>query len=433
MPDITLEDVNTSAQNAQKAFEAMKTDILPLGKKFEDLEGTTKDTFKKMEKSISDGMQATQNAEAKAQAALEGQKALEQGMEKITTALNRHSPGATKDDAKAFSVKRNKLFNDFVRLTRGNGKLYFDEYLVEKSANDPELKAMSVDSDPNGGFLTMPEWGGFIQTKVFESSPMRQLANVTTVGSDTLEIVVDYDESDANWVSERQTRSNTTTPTIGKINIYANELEAMAPLTQKFLDDAVIDAEAWILNKIADKFARKEATAFITGSGSGQPKGIMSYTSGTTLSSGQVEQVVTGNASAVTLDGFVNTQNALKEPYQANATWLYQRATNALVMLIKDGESRPIFNMNYDKNVGLEPSLLGRPVRFAADVAAVTASALAAAYGDFKQAYQIIDRNSLRLLRDPYSSKPNVLFYATRRVGGETVNFEAYKVMKIST
>jgi HK97 family phage major capsid protein len=334
---------------------------------------------------------------------------------------------------KALQRKSNKLFNEFARLDTGNTSMYFDEHLKKAMREDPELKAMSVDSDPNGGFMTLPEFGGVIATKVFETSPLRSLANVTQIGSDTLEVVVDYDEADASWTSERGSRSATNTPTLGKIDIYAHEMYANPQVTQKMLDDAVIDVEAWIQGKVADKFARKEATAFVTGSGVGQPKGIMSYTAGTTISSGQVEQVVTGDATNVTYDGFINTQNALKEPYQNNAHWLYQRATNAKVMLIKDGESRPIFNMNYDRNAGMEMLVLGKPVRFAADVAAVGSAALCAAYGDFRQAYQIVDRVGLRILRDPYTNKPYIGFYTTRRVGGGLVNFEALKIMKCST
>jgi HK97 family phage major capsid protein len=432
MSEITLDDVNKAAEKAMQAFEGLKTEILPIKTKFDELDGETKGKFVKMEKSISDGLQASQNAEAKAKALEEGQKAQQKQLDQIVTALNRVNPGSTEKDAKALQRKTNKLFNEFARLDSGHSKLYFDEHLRQAIKDDPELKAMSADSDPNGGFLTLPEFGGLITTKVFETSPLRQLANVTQIGSDTLEIVVDYDEADASWTSERGTRSSTTTPTMGKIDIYAHEMYANPQVTQKMLDDGVIDVESWIQNKVADKFARKEATAFVTGSGVGQPKGIMSYTSGTTLSSGQVEQVVTTDASNLTYDGFINTQNALKEAYQNNAVWLYQRATNAKAMLIKDGEGRPIFNMNYDRNAGMEMLVLGKAVRFAADIAAVSASALAAAYGDFKQAYQIVDRVGLRILRDPYSNKPYIGFYTTRRVGGGMVNFEAMKIMKVS-
>jgi len=428
----TAADAVTAAENAIKAFEAIKSDVLPLGKKFEELDASTQASFKRMEKSVADGMEAAQKAEAKAIALEEGRKAQQKEIDQLVTALNRVSPGSGEDQTKNLRKKANKLFNEFARMDTGNTSMYFGEFMKQAAEKDVEIKAMSVDSDPNGGFLTMPEFAGIIQTKVFESSPMRQLANVTTIGSDTLEIVPDIDESEASWTTERASRTATTTPTLGLININAHEMYANPQVTQKMLDDSVIDIEAWIQKKVADKFARKEATAFVTGSGVGQPKGIMSYTAGTTLSSGQVEQVNSANATSIVWDGLVNTQNALKEPYQANATWLYHRATNAVMMLIKDGENRPIFNMNYDRNAGLAPSLLGAPVRFAADIATVSSSALAAAYGDFRQAYQIVDRMGTRILRDPYTNKPFIGFYTTRRVGGGLVNFEAMKILKIS-
>ena len=199
----------------------------------------------------------------------------------------------------------------------------------------------------------------------------------------------------------------------------------------------MFDVEAWLAAKVAEEFGRKEATAFVTGTGVAQPKGIMSYASSTastttTVAAQQIEQVVTGDAANFTYDGLVNLQNSLKEAYQPNAVFLFRRASNANIMQIKDGQGRPIFNMAFDKNVGLQPTLMGQPCYYAADVAAIASNALAMAYGDIRKAYQIVDRTGIRILRDPYSGKPNVSFYTTKRVGGGVVNFEALKLAKIS-
>jgi HK97 family phage major capsid protein len=178
--------------------------------------------------------------------------------------------------------------------------------------------------------------------------------------------------------------------------------------------------------------ARTENTAFVAGTGVLQPKGILSYASGTVVSNQQIQQVHSTSASAFTYTGLVNLQAALKEDYQANATFLIQRATIANLLTITDGIGRPIFNMTFDKTAGLEQGIMGRPLRFGADVPAVSAGALAMIYGDFRRGYQIVDRMGIRVLRDPYSSKPNVLFYTTKRTGGAVVNFEALKLQLIA-
>ena len=131
--------------------------------------------------------------------------------------------------------------------------------------------------------------------------------------------------------------------------------------------------------------------------------------------------------------GLVALQNALKEPYQANAIFLTQRASNALLLGIEDGQGRPIFNMGYDKNSGLEPTILGKPVVFAADMPSVATNAVAMAYGDFRKAYQIVDRKGITVLRDPFTNKPFVRFYTTKRVGGAVVDYEAITPLAINS
>lgn len=430
-------DVVTEVKNAMTAFEAFKTELAPrLGK----LDAFDEAKFNRIQDDIGRAVEqaqaekaarkAAEDALAAKQAAFEAeQKALKGELDAVKAALNRAPAATPEQKGEELAGLRKKAFNEFCRT---DDKLYFDQYL--KRQDDPEVKALSVNSDPAGGYLVMPEMGGVVETKVFESSPLRQIATVTSVGStDRYEVVVDFNEAGAGWVGETASRGETTTPDLGMVTIPVNEIYANPKATQKILDDASMDMEAWLAQKVADQFTRTEATAFVTGNGVMKPKGIMSYDAGTTISSHQVQQVNLGSTSAFTYAGFVDVQNALKEAYQPNAVWLYRRASNASAMKILDGEGRPIFNMNYDKNVGLTPTLLGKPVYFAADVAAISSAALSLAYGDFKRAYQIVDRQGVRVLRDPYSSKPYVQFYTTKRVGGGVVNFEAYIVGKSST
>lgn len=424
-----LGSLDAKVKDAMSGLEAFKTEIAPkLGK----LDALDLAKLEKLEKSIGDGIELSQKAEARVKAAEESQKEMETQLKALEIAFNRAPQGGTiEEKAEKVAMLRKQAVNEFAR--KGGDRVDFEDFIARKAAEDPEFKALSVGSDPNGGYLVMPEFGSVIKTKVFESSPIRTLASVVTISTGSYEVVVDYDEAGAGWVSESGTRSTTSTPTFGKVSVPVHEMYANPKATQTSLDDAVVDIEAWLNEKVADKFARTEAAAFVTGTGVGQPRGIMSYTAGTTISSGQVEQVVSGSATAFTYDGLVDLQNALKEAYQANAVFLTKRANNANLMKIKDGNGTPIFNMTYDKNAGLQPTVMGKPVYFANDVAAVAANALAAAYGDFRQAYQVVDRQGIRILRDPYSDKPFVAFYTTRRVGGGVVNFEAVKLQKIST
>jgi len=439
------QETKTAIDGALTAFNEYKSMVEGFDKKLKDI-APKMDAFDevkltKLEKTIGDAIEQSQK-ERDARKALEDQNAalaakhkeLETELSEVKTAFNRApaAGGSSEEKAKEQALLRKKLFNEFGRM-RSENRDGFDEYLAKRAATDPEVKALVTNSDPNGGYLIMPEMGGIIQTRVFESSPMRQLASVMTIGSDQYEVILDNDEAASGWVGETAARSTTNSPTLGKLTIFCNELYANPKASQKVLDDAGIDLEAWLGKKVSDKFARDEATGFVTGNGVNKPKGLLSYTSGTDINSQQVEQVVTGDAASFTYDGLVDLQNSLKEPYQANAVFLLQRASNRSLMKIKDGIGDPIFNMTFDKNVGLEAMIMGKPFRYAADMPTLTTNALAMAYGDFRAAYQIVDRMGIRVLRDPYTDKPNVAFYTTKRVGGGVVNFEAYKIAKIST
>lgn len=293
---------------------------------------------------------------------------------------------------------------------------------------DLELKSMSVDSDADGGFLVTPEMSAEIVQKVFESSPIRQLASIQTISSDSLEILEDIDQVGSGWVTEVGARTATATSQLKKISIPTHELYAAPQISQKLLDDAQMNVEAWLQGKIAAKMARDEATAFVSGDGMGKPKGFLKYAAGTSF--GQIEQVNSGDAALVKGDGLINLKQALKEPYQAGAVWLMQRATVAAVRQLKDSQGRYLWEPSLQPN---NPDmLLGKAIYLAADMDAVAGGNLPIAYGDFKQGYQIVDRIGIRVIRDVYTAKPYVMFYATKRVGGAVKNFEAIKLQKIS-
>jgi len=217
---------------------------------------------------------------------------------------------------------------------------------------------------------------------------------------------------------------------INKNNIATHEMHATPKATQKLIDDASIDVEAWVAERVAEKFANLEASAFINGDGSGKPKGILTYAAGTAF--GQIEQIDSGADGAVTADGLIQLYYALKEDYAKNAAFLMRRSVLQSVRLLKEATTNQ-YLWQPGLAAGQPDTLLGVPVKTAADMPAAAADSLSVAVGDFKRGYLIVDRTGIRILRDPFTDKPYVKFYTTRRVGGEVVNSEAIKLLKLAS
>jgi len=298
-----------------------------------------------------------------------------------------------------------------------------------------EIKALSVGSDPDGGYVVYPDMSGRTVSKVFETSPMRAYASVQTISTDALEGLFDLDEAASGWVGETQARAETGTPTLKAWRIPTHELFAFPKATQKLLDDAAIDMEAWLANKVAEKFARDESAAFVTGSGVDKPRGFLTYTAGTTLP-GTIEQVPTGVSGGFAAapnggDVLIDALYGLKAPYRANATWFMNRVTTKLVRKVKDSDGAYLWSPGIA--AGQPASLLGYPVASFEDMPDPAASSLSIAVGDMRAAYQIVDRVGIRVLRDPYTAKPYVGFYSTKRVGGDIINFEALKLIRFNS
>lgn len=295
-------------------------------------------------------------------------------------------------------------------------------------------KALSVGTDPDGGYLVDPDTSGRIVQKVYETSPMRQFASVQTIGTDSLEGLNDLDEAMSGWVNETETRDETDTPQLGKWSIPVHELFAQPAATQKMLDDSSINIEAWLSGKVAETFARKENTAFVKGDGAGKPRGFLTYPGGTKLN-GQIERVKTGaNGGFVTGansgDALIELVYRLKGAYRARGNFFMSRQTQAEVRKLKDADGNYLWTPGI---AGSQPSrLLGHNIGEFDDMPNVAAGSLSIAFGDMRSAYQIVDRAGIRVLRDPYSRKPYVLYYTTKRVGGDVVNFEALKLLEFS-
>ncbi|MDH6273582.1 HK97 family phage major capsid protein [Rhizobium leguminosarum] len=293
-----------------------------------------------------------------------------------------------------------------------------------------EQKAMLVGSDPDGGYLTPTATSSRIITKIYETSPLDELAYHETITTDAIEIAVDTDEAGAGWVGETDARPETSTPQVGVQRIPVFEIYAKPKATQQLLEDAGIDIEAWLERKVSEKFARMRALAFISGNGIKKPRGILTYPAGSAGVRGTIAQVASGNATTLTPDGLVTMTFSLKDKYLANANWLMKRGTVGAVMLFKDNQGQYIWRPGLE--AGKPSVLLGYSIRRADDMPSVGAGALPVAFGDFRAGYTVVDRLGIRTLRDPYSSKPFVEFYTRQRVGGDVVDFEAYALQVVS-
>jgi len=332
--------------------------------------------------------------------------------------------GYTKKRASDFGAEQMAEYKTaYLSFMRKN----FDRDLL----TDAERKTLSVGQDSSGGYFVYPDLSGRIIAKVFETSPVRAFAGVQTIGTDALEGYYDNDEVGFGWTSELGSRPATTTPDVGKWRIDVHEMYAMPEASQNVLDDAILDLESWLDGKIADKFARAENAAFVSGNGTGKPRGFLTYADGTDLKN-SVEQFDTGINGAFAAapnggDVLINALYGLKAQYRANATWFMNRATSALTRKLKDSDGAYLWSPGIA--AGQPASLLGYPVASFEDMPDPATGSLSIAVGDMRSAYQIVDRQGIRMLRDPFTAKPKILFYATKRTGGAMVNGEALKIV----
>jgi HK97 family phage major capsid protein len=290
-----------------------------------------------------------------------------------------------------------------------------------------ELKALSVGSDPDGGYTVHPELSNRIIERQFESSPLRQVAMIETISSNSLELLEDPEEFSANRTSEVASGGETATPKLGKREIVAYIMEARPRASQSLLDDSSQDIEAWIARKVANKFGRIEANEFIVGNGIGKARGITTYTAGTTW--GTIEQLNSGANGGATYAGLATISTSLKEMYYANAQWLLHRTLIGTILGLTASAS-PLWIPSIA--VGQPSTLLGYPVRFAQDFTTPATNSLSGAFGDFRAGYTWVDRLGIRVQPDPYTAKPFVEFYTTKRSGGDVVDFDAIKIIKLA-
>lgn len=312
-----------------------------------------------------------------------------------------------------------------------------DQYLRR---NEVKATTMQVAIDPSGGYWVTPDVSGKMVKKIYDTTPMRQLANVVSIGTDRLEGPIDNGEADAAWVGESETRSQTDLSQLGMWAIDVNELYAYPKVTQKLLEDAKINVESWISDKASSKFSRKENSAFVNGDGVRKPKGILSYATSTdadaTRGWGTFQHVVSGHASGFAAsnpaDKFLDLIFELNPAYRQNANFLMARRTMRDIRKLKDGQGNYLVDLRL-RDGALVESIFGFGVTDGEDMPAIGAGNLPIAFGDFAEAYTIVERLGTSVVRDNITQPGFVKYHMRRRVGGGAVNFEALKFFKIST
>jgi HK97 family phage major capsid protein len=321
---------------------------------------------------------------------------------------------------------------DPLTIKRSREREAFNLYL-RKGVVPAELKAMSATTDVEGGYAVVNELSATMCQVLRDSSPIRQLATVVEVSSEAFEMLADPNDVGSAWTTETGARNETSTADLGKIRIPTFELYAEPRITQKLIDDARFDVETWLANKVADRFARVENTAFISGTGVTQPRGITTYPAGTTFGT-TIERVKTGVSgnwpAANPADVLLDLTQLLKISYANGAAFLLNRSLMSDVRKFKGSDGQYIWQPSYQ--AGHPALLLGYPVYIAEDMPNKSASSVSVAFGNFRLGYTVVDRIGTRVLRDPFTAKPYVKFYTTKRVGGDVTNTDAIKLLEFS-
>jgi HK97 family phage major capsid protein len=338
---------------------------------------------------------------------------------------SRYFEGLSGDDFRNYS-------NGFVKYLR----------FGEREMNLDEAKAMSIGTDPEGGYLVTPDFGRQIITVEHANSVVRQVATELRMGSDAAEFIDNTGRPSVGWVGETQARTATDTPNIGKHRFESKEIYANPGVTQKLLDDSAIDIESFLSDGIGLEFAEEEDAKFIAGDGILVPRGFTTYTTSTatdaagTRAFGTIQHIATGVSGdwpatdAAIYDKLVDLVHSLRPRYRQRAEWMMGTAAVAKLRKLKDGQGNPLWQTSLI--AGQPDRLMGYPVREAEQMPTIAANALSVAFADWKRAYWILDRTGVRVLRDPYTNKPYVHFYTTKRLAGGVADSCAIKLLKFS-
>ena len=384
-----------------------------LGKKFDEFKGAN-------DKRV-DALEAEKGKLSGQVEALNGKltelDALKSELEKELAGIKR--PGGNADKV----VSEHKAaFMQFVRKGKDDG------------LGELQAKALQTTVEADGGYAVPEELDRAILELLRDESPMRQVCSQITVSTPDYKKLVNLGGAGSGWVGETAERPATGTPALAQIAAVMGEIYANPQATQTSLDDMFFDAEAWLNAEVAREFSEQEGLAFLTGNGTNKPKGLLAYTMALTADDvrafGTIQNVKSGTAGDFDADDLVKLVYTLRKGHRAGATWMLPNMTLFKIRTMKDLEGNYIWRPGIE--AGQPSSLLGYGVTENEDMPAIAADANAVLFGDFRRAYTIVDRIGTRVLRDPYTNKPNVGFYTTKRVGGMLTDSQAVKVLTLS-
>lgn len=398
------EDVALAFDEFMRAFEAFKE--------------TNEERLQQIEQQISEDVVTTEK------------------LERINRAIDRHQAMV---DQLSLKSARPHLSGSATRAPSAvlQHKAAFETYVRHGetgSLHVLEEKALSVASGPDGGYLVPAETEAAVIRGVKNISPIRAIAGNRTVSASVYKKPFAITGPVTGWVAETATRSETNAPALAELSFPTMELYAMPSATQALLDDSVVNIDEWLAEEIGIAFAQQEGTAFVSGDGSNKPKGFLNYTK---VANGswawdKIGYVLTGVdgdfAEDDPSDNLIDLIYALKSEYRANAHWVMNRATQAAIRKFKDADGNYIWAP--PERADLSPTLMNYPIAESEDMPNMAADSYSIAFGDFGRGYLVVDRAGIRVLRDPYSAKPYVLFYTTKRVGGGVQDFDAIKLLK---
>jgi HK97 family phage major capsid protein len=397
--------------------------VSALGKAFEEFKTAHSEEMGLIKKGAADYV--TSDKLNRINAELDRLTELKSRIDAIETKANRPRAAGAAGELSGEQIEHKQAFNAFLRKGR------------EQGLDGLQAKAMQAGSDVDGGYLVPTDMSGRIVSKVYETTAMRQIASVVSISTDKIEGMKDNDEGSlSGWTSEGGTRSTSSTPALGKWSISVHEHYAMPEVTQSLLDDANMDVESWIANKIADKFARTQNAAFVSGTGVGQPRGFTTYTTNQTADAsrswGVLESVKTGVSSDFAAsnpaDHLFDLISRFKPAYLNGATFMLPRSVLAKIRKFKSSTGEYLWQPAL--TAGAPATLLAFPIVMSEDLPTLASGSLSLWLGNFKEAYLIVDRIGIRTMRDPFTNKPFVRFYSTAKVGGDVIQFEAIKALQ---
>jgi HK97 family phage major capsid protein len=352
----------------------------------------------------------------------------EQQIEKMNAALDHYQTRLNNIE----SIMQRPMVGAVAKNTSGldvEHKNAFTQYLkrgIDGNLANIERKALSVSSNEDGGYFVTRDMMANIADNINHISVLRNLSSVINISTEGLDIIDDEGKAGAGWTGEVDPVDETQTPKIAKRTIHTHEIYAQPKATQKLIDDAAIDIDAWLVDKISQTFSKVENFAFIHGDGNNMPRGILTYPNGKGW--GQIERVVVENQ--LVADSLFNLLYTMDEIYSTNACFLMHRSTLQAIRMMKS-ELTGEYIWAPSIAAGQPDTLLGLPVMTSNDMPAYVGGGDIIALADFKEAYQVVDRNNMNVLRDPFTEKPFVKFYTTKRVGGDVKNFNAIKLLNL--